>query len=82
MDLSNQARLRRLMALMPVEKVWGDGHRYPKTGVMLGSLFSQGAAQLNLVDKNAPRANREALTSLMDKLSQQGRGRGLSRRGR
>lgn len=80
MDLSNQARLRRLMALMPVEEVWGDGHRYPKTGVMLGDFFSQGVAQLNLFDENAPRANSEALMSVMDKLSQQGRG--LSRRGR
>lgn len=41
---------------------------------MLGDFFSQGVAQLNLFDENAPRANSEALMSLMDKLNQQGRG--------
>ncbi|MDQ9183406.1 DUF4113 domain-containing protein, partial [Cronobacter sakazakii] len=35
---------------------------------------SQGVAQLNLFDENAPRANSEALMSLMDRLNQQGRG--------
>ncbi|KAB1471818.1 DUF4113 domain-containing protein, partial [Cronobacter sakazakii] len=54
--------------------VWRDGHRYQKAGVMLGDFFSQGVAQLNLFDENAPRANSEALMSLMDKLNQQGRG--------
>ncbi|MDQ9175011.1 DUF4113 domain-containing protein, partial [Cronobacter sakazakii] len=43
-------------------------------GVMLGDFFSQGVAQLNLFDENAPRANSEALMSLMDRLNQQGRG--------
>ncbi|EOJ0060496.1 DUF4113 domain-containing protein [Cronobacter turicensis] len=41
---------------------------------MLGDFFSQGVAQLNLFDENAPRPNSEALMSLMDKLNQQGRG--------
>lgn len=31
-----------------------------KAGVMLGDFFSQGVAQLNLFDANAPRANGEA----------------------
>ncbi len=41
---------------------------------MLGDFFSQGVAQLNLFDENAPRVNSEALMSLMDKLNRQGRG--------
>lgn len=41
---------------------------------MLGDFFSQGVAQLNLFDENAPRANSAALMSLMDKLNKQGRG--------
>lgn len=40
---------------------------------MLGDFFSQGVTQLSLFDDNAPRANSEALMSLMDKLNQQGR---------
>ncbi|EOC0220768.1 DUF4113 domain-containing protein [Cronobacter turicensis] len=56
-----------------LDAVWRDGLRYQKAGVMLGDFFSQGVAQLNLFDENAPRANSEALMSLMDKLNQQGR---------
>ncbi|EOC1339636.1 DUF4113 domain-containing protein [Cronobacter dublinensis] len=41
---------------------------------MWDDFFSQGVAQLNLFDENAPRANSEALMSLMDKLNQQGWG--------
>ncbi|WP_438830530.1 hypothetical protein [Cronobacter dublinensis] len=41
--------------------------------MMLGDVFSQSVAQPNLFDANAPRANDEALMSLMDKLDQQGR---------
>ncbi|WP_181144481.1 DUF4113 domain-containing protein, partial [Cronobacter sakazakii] len=36
--------------------------------------LSQGVAQLNLFDENAPRGTSEALMSLMDTLNQQGRG--------
>ncbi|EHJ83051.1 Error-prone repair protein UmuC, partial [Salmonella enterica subsp. enterica serovar Baildon str. R6-199] len=38
-----------------LDKIWRDGHRYQKAGVMLGDFFSQGVAQLNLFDDNAPR---------------------------
>ncbi|NCH99855.1 DUF4113 domain-containing protein [Cronobacter malonaticus] len=57
-----------------LDAVWRDGQRYQKAGVMLGDFFSQGVAQLNLFDENAPRVNSEALMSLMDKLNRQGRG--------
>lgn len=38
---------------------------------MMSDLFSQGVAQLNLFDGNAPRANSEALMSLMNEINQQ-----------
>ncbi|NHV88595.1 DUF4113 domain-containing protein [Cronobacter dublinensis] len=41
---------------------------------MLGDVFSQSVAQAHLFDENAPRANGEALMSLMHKLNQQGQG--------
>lgn len=41
---------------------------------MIGDFFSQGVAQLNLFDDNAPRADRDARMALMDKLNRQGRG--------
>lgn len=44
-----------------------------KRGI-LGDFFSQGVAQLNLFDERAPRANNEALMSLMGKFNQHGLG--------
>ncbi|WP_238084530.1 Y-family DNA polymerase [Pseudescherichia vulneris] len=57
-----------------LDVVWRDGHRYQKAGIMLGDFYSQGVAQLNLFDDNAPRADSDALMALMDKLNRQGRG--------
>lgn len=37
-----------------LDAVWKNGHRYQKAGVMLGDFYSQGVAQLNLFDDNAP----------------------------
>ncbi|PXW50604.1 uncharacterized protein DUF4113 [Grimontella sp. AG753] len=42
---------------------------------MLGDFFSQGVAQLNLFDDNAPRANSEKLMTILDQLNaKDGRG--------
>ncbi len=58
-----------------LDKIWQDGHRYQKAGIMLGDFFSQGVAQLNLFDDNAPRAGREKLMEVLDQLNAKG-GRG------
>ncbi|WP_437890974.1 Y-family DNA polymerase [Phytobacter sp. V91] len=52
-----------------LDAIWKKGHRYQKAGVMLGDFFSQGVAQLNLFDENAPRANSDSLMTLLDKLN-------------
>ncbi|MBB1201001.1 translesion error-prone DNA polymerase V subunit UmuC [Enterobacteriaceae bacterium 89] len=58
-----------------LESVWKDGHRYQKAGVMLGDFYSQGVAQLNLFDDNAPRKNSKELMALLDRLNaKDGRG--------
>lgn len=58
-----------------LDRIWKDGHRYQKAGVMLGDFFSQGVAQLNLFDDNAPRANSEKLMEVLDELNKKdGRG--------
>ncbi|RPH26246.1 DNA polymerase V subunit UmuC [Citrobacter youngae] len=49
--------------------IWKDGYRYQKAGVMLGDFFSQGIAQLNLFDDNAPRRNSEKLMEVLDHLN-------------
>ncbi|MEJ8326009.1 Y-family DNA polymerase [Kosakonia sacchari] len=58
-----------------LDAIWKDDHRYQKAGVMLGDFFSQGVAQLNLFDDNAPRADSEKLMAVLDKLNaKDGRG--------
>ncbi|HCH7883098.1 TPA: Y-family DNA polymerase [Raoultella ornithinolytica] len=58
-----------------LDAIWRDGHRYQKAGVMLGDFYSQGVAQLNLFDDNAPRQNSEKLMEVLDQLnSKDGRG--------
>lgn len=52
-----------------LDAVWKDGHRYQKAGVMLGDFFSQGEAQLNLFDDNAPRRNSDKLMKVLDHLN-------------
>ena len=38
-------------AVKCLDKIWRDGHRYQKAGIMLGDFFSKGVAQLNLLDE-------------------------------
>ncbi|KLV74831.1 Y-family DNA polymerase [Citrobacter sp. MGH110] len=62
-------------ATRSLDAIWKDGHRYQKAGVMLGDFFSQGIAQLNLFDDNAPRRGSEKLMEVLDHLNAKG-GRG------
>lgn len=58
-----------------LDAIWRDGHRYQKAGVMLGDFYSQGMAQLNLFDDNAPRQNSGKLMEVLDHLNaKDGRG--------
>ncbi|HED2969163.1 TPA: Y-family DNA polymerase [Klebsiella variicola subsp. variicola] len=58
-----------------LDAIWRDGHRYQKAGVMLGDFYSQGVAQLNLFDDNAPRKNSDKLMDVLDQLNaKDGRG--------
>ncbi|HCI6133662.1 TPA: Y-family DNA polymerase [Klebsiella variicola subsp. variicola] len=58
-----------------LDAIWRDGYRYQKAGVMLGDFYSQGVAQLNLFDDNAPRQNSEKLMEVLDHLNaKDGRG--------
>lgn len=55
-----------------LEAVWRDGHRYQKAGIMLGDFFSQGVAQLNLFDENAPREDSVQLMQVLDQINAKG----------
>ncbi|MGC0941846.1 translesion error-prone DNA polymerase V subunit UmuC [Pantoea agglomerans] len=61
------------VAIEALDRIWVDGHRYMKAGVMLGDFYSQGVSQLNLFDENKPQANSEALMQVLDGLNQSGK---------
>lgn len=62
-------------AIRCLDAIWKDGYRYQKGGVMLGDFYSQGVAQLNLFDDNAPRKNSARLMDVLDQLNaKDGRG--------
>jgi len=64
-----------LAATRCLDTIWKNGCRYQKAGVMLGDFYSQGVAQLNLFDENAPRKNSQKLMDVLDRLNaEDGRG--------
>lgn len=70
---SNDTRYIIRVAMDALDRIWVDGHRYMKAGVMLGDFFSQGVAQLSLFDEYRPQANSEALMRVVDGLNQSGK---------
>lgn len=72
---SNDTRDIIRVAMDALDRIWIDGHRYMKAGVMLGDFFSQGVSQLNLFDEFKPQANSEALMRVVDGLNQSGKGK-------
>lgn len=62
------------VATAGLERIWQEGFRYMKAGIMLSDFFNQGVAQLNLFDEYQPRAGSSELMQAIDKLNQSGRG--------
>lgn len=75
MTPSNDSRDIIRVAMEALDRIWIDGCRYMKAGVMLGDFFSQGVAQLNLFDEFQPQPNSEALMRVVDGLNQSGKGK-------
>ncbi len=72
---SNDTRDIIRVAMDTLDRIWVDGHRYMKAGVILGDFFSQGVAQLNLFDEFKPLANSESLMRVVDGINQSGTGK-------
>lgn len=75
MTPSNDTRDIVRVAMESLDRIWLDGCRFMKAGVMLGDFFSQGVSQLNLFDEFKPQANSEALMRVVDGLNQSGKGK-------
>ncbi|WP_025902793.1 translesion error-prone DNA polymerase V subunit UmuC [Tatumella sp. UCD-D_suzukii] len=71
---TNDSRDIIRIAMKVLDRIWQDGPRYMKAGVMLGDFFSQGVSQLNLFDDDKPQANSESLMRVIDGVNQSGKG--------
>ena len=56
-----------------LQRIWRDGHRYAKAGIMLND-FTAGVAQLNLLDEQPPRPHSQELMNVLDDINLSGLG--------
>ena len=61
-------------AMRALERIWHDGHRYAKAGVMLNDFTPTGVAQLNLFDEQQPRPHSQELMKVLDGINHSGLG--------
>ena len=62
-------------AVKALDRIWLDGHRYAKAGVMLNDFTPTGVAQLNLFDDAKPQERSEELMKALDGINHSGLGR-------
>nr|WP_256378122.1 translesion error-prone DNA polymerase V subunit UmuC [Pantoea sp. Ap-870] len=62
------------VAMRSLDRIWLDGRRYMKAGIMLDDFTSDGVSQLNLFDKDKPRVNSAQLMKVLDGINQSGLG--------
>ncbi|GHX87620.1 Error-prone, lesion bypass DNA polymerase V [Vibrio cholerae] len=58
-----------------LERIWKDGFRYAKAGVMLSDFYDPGMFQPGLFDDVSTRANSQQLMSVLDTINQSGAGK-------
>ncbi|ADP12856.1 DNA-directed DNA polymerase [Erwinia sp. Ejp617] len=75
MTPSNDTRDIIRAATESLARIWIDGHRYMKAGVMLADFYSNGVSQLNLFDEQRVWANSAALMQTIDSLNRSGKGK-------
>lgn len=62
------------VAMRSLDRIWVEGRRYMKAGIMLDDFTPNGVSQLNLFDENKPRANSAQLMKVLDGINQSGLG--------
>ena len=72
---TNDSRDIIRVATEALDRIWREGCRYMKAGVLLGDFYSQGVAQLDLFDDIQPQANSETLMRVIDGINQSGTGK-------
>lgn len=62
------------VAMRSLDRIWLEGRRYMKAGIMLDDFTPNGVSQLNLFDENKPRAKSVQLMKVLDGINQSGLG--------
>lgn len=62
------------VAIRSLDRIWLEGRRYMKAGIMLDDFTPDGVSQLNLFDEDKPRANSAQLMKVLDGINQSGLG--------
>ncbi len=58
-----------------IKRIWKDGFRYAKAGVMLSDFYDPGMFQPGLFDDVSTRSNSQQLMSVLDSINQSGAGK-------
>ncbi|MGK6325486.1 translesion error-prone DNA polymerase V subunit UmuC [Erwinia sp. DT-104] len=72
---SNDTRDIIRVSTEALDRIWREGERYIKAGVMLSDFYSEGVAQLDLFAETQPKANSAALMTAIDTLNSSGKGK-------
>ncbi|KFC76657.1 Y-family DNA polymerase [Buttiauxella agrestis] len=62
-------------AMKALDRIWQDGHRYAKAGIMLNDFTPTGVSQLNLFDEIQPRPASDELMKVLDRINHSGLGK-------
>ena len=62
------------VAMRSLDRIWLEGRRYMKAGIMLDDFTPDGVSQLNLFYEDKPRANSAQLMKVLDGINQSGLG--------
>lgn len=62
-------------AIKALDRIWVDGLRYAKAGIMLNDFTPTGVSQLNLFDEVQPRAHSDELMKVLDGINYSGLGK-------
>lgn len=62
------------VAMRSLDRIWLEGRRYMKAGIMLDDFTPDGVSQLNLFDDRQPRKNSAQLMKVLDGINQSGLG--------
>ncbi|PUW01482.1 Y-family DNA polymerase [Cronobacter sakazakii] len=62
-------------AVKALDRIWIEGHRYAKAGIMLNEFSPTGVSQLNLFDEYHPRPGSEQLMKTLDSINNSGLGK-------